>query len=89
MVCFKSLYGVVNHSADVRRSAILFLCSKEAGWITGLIMPVDAGVSRHAWQQQFNDSANIKQTTAGKADRPALKEDNLAATNSGIPNSKL
>ena len=26
--------------------AILFLCSKEAKWITGLIMPVDGGVSR-------------------------------------------
>lgn len=26
-------------------AAILFLCSKEARWITGLIMPVDAGVS--------------------------------------------
>lgn len=27
-------------------AAILFLCSKEARWITGVIMPVDAGVSR-------------------------------------------
>lgn len=25
--------------------AILFLCSKEAKWITGVILPVDAGVS--------------------------------------------
>ena len=25
--------------------AVFFLCSKEARWITGLIMPVDAGVS--------------------------------------------
>lgn len=24
---------------------ILFLCSKEAKWITGLIMPIDGGVS--------------------------------------------
>ncbi|KAK5209490.1 hypothetical protein LTR41_005026 [Exophiala xenobiotica] len=48
--------------------AILFLCSKEARWITGLIMPVDAG------------------TTAGKADRPALKADSLAEEMTGIPN---
>lgn len=26
--------------------ATLFLCSKEARWITGLIMPVDAGVNK-------------------------------------------
>ncbi|KAK5174343.1 uncharacterized protein LTR77_001423 [Saxophila tyrrhenica] len=51
--------------------AILFLSSKEAQWITGLIMPVDAG------------------TTAGKSDRPALKEDVLAESSTGIPNSKL
>jgi len=50
-------------------NAILFLCSKEAKWITGLIMPVDAG------------------TTAGKADRPALKSDTLAEKNTAI--SKL
>ncbi|KAI8946142.1 hypothetical protein F4801DRAFT_593576 [Xylaria longipes] len=48
--------------------AVLFLSSKEAGWITGLIMPVDGG------------------TTAGKADRPALGADTLAASNTGISN---
>ncbi|KAF4313492.1 hypothetical protein GTA08_BOTSDO01345 [Botryosphaeria dothidea] len=47
--------------------AILFLASKEAGWITGLVMPVDGG------------------TTAGKADRPALKADTLAETRADIP----
>lgn len=29
---------------DAGYIAILFLCSKEAKWITGLIMPVDGGV---------------------------------------------
>ncbi|KAL5382426.1 hypothetical protein DPSP01_006526 [Paraphaeosphaeria sporulosa] len=48
--------------------AILFLSSKESGWITGLIMPVDGG------------------TTAGKADRPALKPDTLAEATTGILN---
>lgn len=28
------------------REATLFLCSKEARWITGILMPVDAGVSQ-------------------------------------------
>ncbi|EMC99257.1 hypothetical protein BAUCODRAFT_146222 [Baudoinia panamericana UAMH 10762] len=48
--------------------AILFLCTKEARWITGVILPVDAG------------------TTAGKADRPALKADTLAQSMTGVPN---
>lgn len=32
--------------ADLTFAAILFLCSQEAKWITGLIMPVDGGVSQ-------------------------------------------
>ncbi|KAI0448773.1 hypothetical protein F5B21DRAFT_518683 [Xylaria acuta] len=48
--------------------AVLFLSSKEAGWITGITMPVDGG------------------TTAGRADRPALGADTLAASNTGISN---
>lgn len=65
--------------------AILFLCSKEAKWITGLIMPVDGGVSEKPlkfvvlfygrWNRRFS---NFLQTTAGKADRPVLKADSLA-----------
>lgn len=31
--------------------------------------------------------ADLLQTTAGKADRPALKADGLAAQNTGVPNS--
>ena len=31
---------------DLTYVAILFLCSQEARWITGLIMPVDGGVSK-------------------------------------------
>ncbi|KAJ7487913.1 hypothetical protein FB451DRAFT_1225907 [Mycena latifolia] len=41
--------------------AILFLVSREARWITGVIFPVDGG------------------TTSGNPNRPALKEDTLAA----------
>ncbi|OIW34272.1 NAD(P)-binding protein [Coniochaeta ligniaria NRRL 30616] len=48
--------------------AILYLVSKEARWITGVILPVDGG------------------TTAGRADRPALKADTLAEQTTGKPN---
>ncbi|KAL3453041.1 hypothetical protein BJX65DRAFT_292853 [Aspergillus insuetus] len=63
----QNLLGVEGTGWDVGY-AILFLASKEARWITGLIMPVDGG------------------TTAGRADRPALKADSLAEENTGIAN---
>lgn len=68
--------------------AILFLCSKEAKWITGVCLPVDAGVSFFNFFPA-QDRADSIQTTAGKSDRPALSADSLAAQNTGIPNSKL
>jgi hypothetical protein len=54
-------------------------------------MPVDGGVNKlestGGQLQQLTENAH--QTTAGKADRPALKEDSLAEKNTGTPNSKL
>ena len=67
--------------------AILFLSSKEAGWITGLIMPVDGGVSQMNNRYNIDAEANnCVQTTAGKADRPALKADTLAEATTGVGN---
>lgn len=79
--------GVIN----IESAAILFLCSKESKWITGLIMPVDGGVSFlfFAFLTIMVGKADLSffpmQTTAGKADRPALKADTLAEQNTAIP----
>jgi len=50
--------------------AVLFLSSKEAKWITGLIMSVDGGTT----------------AGKSVGDRPALKADDLAEQMTGIPN---
>ncbi|KAI7335849.1 MFS general substrate transporter [Hortaea werneckii] len=68
--------------------AILFLCGKESKWITGLVMPVDGGV-RYTYgtpiETNLSVGSHATQTTAGKADRPALKADTLAAEKAAKP----
>ncbi|RMZ01942.1 hypothetical protein D0862_06187 [Hortaea werneckii] len=68
--------------------AILFLCGKESKWITGLVMPVDGGV-RYTYgtpmETNLSVGSHATQTTAGKADRPALKADTLAAETTAKP----
>jgi len=46
------------HALIFQPKAILFLCSKEAKWITGVILPVDAGVSILEYMPIFS-SINI------------------------------
>lgn len=44
-------YLMREFAADRFDLGILFLSSREAGWITGLIMPIDAGV---CWKRPLN-----------------------------------
>lgn len=83
------LWAIVLHVSCVENAhyyvtAILFLSSKEARWITGLIMPVDAGVSITVPHGPGNrpslypGSRVEYQTTAAIVGRPALLADTLA-----------